>query len=104
MKKQPKKIIFTPPRTSHPDTLPQSLNEEVIERSRNAETTLHDWIDSQDVMQLLHISPRTLHTLRTNGTLPHSRIGYKFYYRKQDIQKILSDNYTMYKIKNYDNK
>jgi hypothetical protein len=38
---------------------------------------LEDWIDSQDVMQALHISPRTLQTLRSNGTLPYSRIGNK---------------------------
>lgn len=62
---------------------------------------LEDWIDAQDVMHYLHISPRTLQTLRSNGTLPFSRIGNKLYYRKQDIQKILADNYTMYKIRNY---
>jgi hypothetical protein len=62
---------------------------------------LEDWIDSQDVMQALHISPRTLQTLRSNGTLPYSRIGNKIYYLKQDITKILSDNYTLNKIRNY---
>lgn len=59
---------------------------------------LSDWLDNQDVMQKLHISPRTLQTLRTNGTLPYSRIGNKLYYRKQDIERILNDNYTMIKI------
>ena len=67
------------------------------------EMPLEDWIDGQDVMHLLHISPRTLQTLRSNGTLPFSRIGNKIYYRRQDIEKILSDNYTMYKIRNYGN-
>ena len=69
------------------------------------DTALEDWIDAQIVMQTLHISPRTLQTLRSNGTLPYSRIGNKLYYRKQDILKILSDNYIMFKIRNYgDNK
>ncbi|GHV44176.1 hypothetical protein FACS1894180_5210 [Bacteroidia bacterium] len=67
------------------------------------QTPLSDWLDNQDVMHLLHISPRTLQTLRSNGTLPFSRIGNKIYYRRQDIEKILSDNYTMYKIRNYGN-
>jgi hypothetical protein len=62
---------------------------------------LEDWIDSQDVMQALHISPRTLQTLRSNGTLPYSRIGNKIYYLRRDITKILSDNYTLNKIRNY---
>jgi hypothetical protein len=63
-------------------------------------THLNDWIDNQDVMETLHISPRTLQTLRSNGTLPFSRINGKIYYRRQDIQKILADNYVMYKIRN----
>jgi hypothetical protein len=52
-------------------------------------------------MHYLHISPRTLQTLRTNGTLPFSRIGNKIYYLRQDVERILRDNYTMYKIRNY---
>ena len=67
-----------------------------------SDTPLEDWLDNQDVMQALHISPRTLQTLRTNGILPFSRIGNKIYYRRQDILKILSDNYTMHKIKDYE--
>ncbi len=63
-------------------------------------TFLEDWIDNQDVMQLLHISVRTLQTLRSNGTLPCSRINNKIYYRRQDIQRILADNYTMYRLRN----
>ena len=64
-------------------------------------TFLEDWIDNQDVMRLLHISTRTLQTLRTNGTLPYTRISNKIYYRRQDIQRILADNYTMSKMRNY---
>jgi predicted DNA-binding transcriptional regulator AlpA len=67
-------------------------------------TPFEDWIDNQDVMQTLHISRRTLYTLRSNGTLPFSRIGNKIYYHQQDIIKILSDNYTMNKIKNHEKK
>lgn len=61
-------------------------------------TFLEDWIDGQDVMRLLHISPRTLQTLRSNGILPYSRINNKIYYLRQDIQKILADNYLINKI------
>ena len=65
---------------------------------------LSDWLDNQDVMQALHISQRTLQTLRSNGTLPYSRISNKMYYLRRDILKILSDNYTMNKIKDYESK
>ena len=60
----------------------------------NNRSDLSDWIDAQDVMQKLHISVRTLQTLRTNGTLPFSRIGGKLYYRISDILKVLDKNYT----------
>ncbi len=78
------------------DQLSDSEIDTMLEKS-----ILEDWIDNQDVMQLLHISPRTLQTLRTNGTLAFSRIGNKLYYRRQDIQRLLANNYTMYKIRNY---
>jgi len=55
---------------------------------------LEDWLDNQDVMLLLHICQRTLQTLRSNGTLPFSRIGNKIYYRRADIQSLLDNNYT----------
>ena len=60
---------------------------------------LEDWIDGQEVMQKLKISPRTLQTLRSNGTIPYTRIGQKLYYLKQDIERILRNNYVMYNIR-----
>ena len=65
---------------------------------------LEDWLDNQDVMQILHVSPRTLQTLRSNGILPFSRIGNKLYYRRSDISRILNNHYTMVKIKYYGGK
>ena len=54
---------------------------------------LEDWVDGQDVMQMLHISRRTLQTLRSNGTLPHTRIRNKIYYRRRDIERLLAGHY-----------
>lgn len=48
-----------------------------------------EWLDTQEVCLLLDASPRTLQTLRENGTLAYSRISHKVYYRPEDIQKIL---------------
>ncbi len=64
------------------------------------DTPLEDWVDGQYIMQILHLSPRTLQTLRTNRTLLSSRINNKLYYRRQDIRKILADNYTMFNLSN----
>lgn len=63
----------------------------------SATSSLNDWIDNQDVMEALHISPRTLQTLRSNGTLPYSRINNKIYYRRRDVESILNNNYIIKK-------
>ena len=63
-------------------------------------TRIEDWLDSQDVVTQLHISQRTLLKLRSDGMLPYSRINGKIYYRRQDLQKLLADNYTTFKNKN----
>lgn len=72
----------------------------VVDKSVIARTPLEDWIDNYDVMEMLHISKRTLQTLRSNGKVRFSKIGRKIYYRRQDIQNMLADNYTMFEIHN----
>lgn len=75
--------------------------EEVLQcrRERDGENILDILLDGQDVMLRLHISQRTLQTLRSNGTLPFTRIGRKIYYLRSDIERILKDNYVMYNIR-----
>ena len=48
---------------------------------RHGEKTMSEWMDNQDVCRMLNISPRTLQTLRDNGTLAYSQINHKTYYR-----------------------
>lgn len=48
-----------------------------------------EWYDTQDVCQLFKISPRTLQTLRDNGALAYSKINSKYFYKPQDVEKIL---------------
>jgi hypothetical protein len=48
-----------------------------------------EWMDNQDVCLLLNISPRTLQTLRDNGTLACTQICHKTYYKPDDVKKIL---------------
>lgn len=56
------------------------------------------WVDGQEVMQALHISRRTLQTLRDNGTLGHTTLGGKFYYRIDEIESLLRNNYVMFRL------
>ncbi len=56
---------------------------------QHGDKDMSEWLDNQDVCQLLNISPRTLQTLRDNGTLAYSQISHKTYYKPEDVQKIL---------------
>ena len=40
------------------------------------------------VERLLGISPRTLQTMRENGTLAYTRISHKVYYRPEDVKAV----------------
>jgi len=57
--------------------------------SRGNDKGLGDWLDNQDVCQMLNISPRTLQTLRDNGTLAYSQINRKVYYKPEDVDSVL---------------
>ena len=56
---------------------------------RGTDKRLGEWLDNQDVCQMLNISPRTLQTLRDNGTLAYSQINRKVYYKPEDVERIL---------------
>lgn len=57
---------------------------------RHGEKTMSEWMNNQDVCQMLNISPRTLQTLRDNGTLAFSQINHKTYYRPEDVKRIVA--------------
>ncbi|WP_417859271.1 helix-turn-helix domain-containing protein [Xanthomarina gelatinilytica] len=68
-------------------------------RNTRAEVLKDTWIDNQDVLHTLHISKRTLQTLRDNGTLPYSKVKGKFYYKVSDVEQLLQDNYYNHNFK-----
>ena len=63
------------------------LNATKVEYLKNA------WVDNQDVMQMLHISPRTLQSFRTNIVRANCKISGKIYYKVADIEELLQANY-----------
>ena len=73
-------------------------------RHTRAEVLKDAWIDNQDVLQTLHISKRTLQTLRDNGTVPYSKVKGKFYYKVSDVEQLLQDNYYNHNFKRDGNK
>lgn len=57
-------------------------------------TEWSNWIDGQDVLLKMQVSPRTLQRWRISGLLPYSRVSGKCYYRKSDILALLQENYN----------
>lgn len=53
------------------------------------ELSLNRWMDNQEVCRQLNISPRTLQTLRDNGTLAYSQINHKVFYKPEDVMRIV---------------
>ena len=56
----------------------------------SGDKALKEWLDSQDVCEILGISKRTLQSYRDNGILPFSQIGHKMFYRSEDVQTVLT--------------
>ena len=62
-----------------------------INRQRSGRR-MSDWMDNQDVCQVLKISPRTLQTLRDSGRLPYSKINNRIYYRPEDVERLIEND------------
>jgi hypothetical protein len=54
--------------------------------NRNTE----QWLNNDEVCELLKISKRTLQSYRDNGTVPFSQIGHKCYYKASDIKQMIN--------------
>lgn len=53
---------------------------------------LEDWIDKQILLETLHVSNRTLQTLRTKKQIPFSRFGRRILYYLPGILTLLEQN------------
>ena len=56
----------------------------------HGEKEKNGWMDNHAVCRKLRISPRTLQTLRDNGTLAFTKIGNRTYYRPDDVERVIS--------------
>lgn len=66
--------------------------EDVREKYR---PTLEDerYLSGEEVMEYLHISPRTLQTLRDKQMICYTTIGGKILYPEKELQELLHNNY-----------
>lgn len=57
--------------------------------SENKNQVSKKWLKSYEVKKVLAISSGTLQTLRSNGTIPFTKIGGIIYYNSEDIDQLL---------------
>lgn len=60
----------------------------LYERNRCKESG--KWLDGQDVCLRLDISSRTLQTLRDTGRLAFTQVQRKFYYKPEDVERLMT--------------
>lgn len=69
-------------------------------RKRSESKELKEWLDSQDVCEILGITKRTVQTLRETGKLDFTMIAHKVYYRREDVKKFLDASLTRKEVRN----
>ena len=58
-------------------------------RRKSEAKRLGEWLDSAEVCRILQVSPRTLQTLRDNRLIACSQIDRKFFYRPEEVERLL---------------
>ncbi len=53
------------------------------------DNALKPWMDAQDVLFTLSVTNRTLQTYRDKGMLSYTQVGQKYYYKPEDVEKLL---------------
>jgi len=64
------------------------------QKEKNRKKLTDTWLDNQEVMELLKISPRKLQNLRDTRAFPFSKVGAKIYYKSSDIENYLKGGYN----------
>lgn len=73
----------------------QELKAEILSEIRQAlsstqKESTSKWLRSAQVRKMLAISPGTLQNLRIQGLLSYTKVGGTFFYKQEDIERMLS--------------
>ena len=78
------------------DSLLEKLNKLVDEankiRNNGKYAILEQWLDGQEVCEILGVTKRTLQTLRETGKIAYTMVKHKTYYRPKDVQAFLDNS------------
>ena len=68
-----------------------ALSEKVAALRRKSDGgRLERWLTGEEVCGQLRISPRTLQTLRDRRLIGYSQINRRFYYKPEDVEKLMA--------------
>lgn len=56
---------------------------------QGSDRRLAGWMDTEDACRMLCVTPKTLQALRDRHGIAYSQIGRKFYYRPEDVERLL---------------
>ena len=83
-------MIMTPEQYGDLTKRLDALQKDLSVKQKNPKEVI---FDSQEIMQLLHISKSTLQKLRDDGYIGFSQVNGKFFYRQSDINTMIDKNY-----------
>ncbi len=75
------------------DHLASAVKEAVKEEAPKMKDSFQrDWLTTEDVMEMLSCSRRTVQNYRDEGKIPYSQNGRKILYPRSGIEEFLKDN------------
>lgn len=69
----------------------EQINKRLTEKEKEPK---EQWLDNQELMQLLKISKRTAQHYRDSGLISFSQVGNKIYYKLSDVEEHLKRHYN----------
>lgn len=76
------------------EQIEQSIEDVQDVRDKHCPTLANErYLSGEEVMECLHISPRTLQNLRDKRMVCYTTIGGKILYPEKELQQVLHNNY-----------
>lgn len=66
------------------------------ENQNNVTNIRSQWLNGLEASYALGMSYKTLLRLRKSGALPYSKVNGKIYFKREDVDKLLDNNYRLF--------
>jgi excisionase family DNA binding protein len=60
---------------------------------RGTLATASEWLRTEEALNILGVSKKTLYLMRTRGEIGFSKVGKRIYYKRADIEKLIRQDY-----------